>query len=98
MGNSLNQLIEKRRSIRIFKNRNISVEKVKQCIYNATLAPNSSNLQLWEFYHIKDKNKLKKIKKNFCSLFKSKCSKNSFSNSSSSSEKRSLERKSKRKY
>ncbi|MFL2639703.1 MAG: nitroreductase family protein [Flavobacteriaceae bacterium] len=61
MENSLNQLIKKRRSIRIFKNTNISIEKVKKCIYNATLAPNSSNLQLWEFYHIKDKNKLKKI-------------------------------------
>ena len=31
---------------------NKSNQFLKKCIKNATLAPNSSNLQLWEFYHI----------------------------------------------
>ena len=28
-------------------------ENVKQCLELATLAPNRSNMQLWEFYQIK---------------------------------------------
>ena len=39
----------------------MSTNKVKQCIENATLAPNSSNMQLWEFIHVTDKKILKKI-------------------------------------
>ena len=38
-------------------------EKVKNCIRNATLAPNSSNMQLWEFYHVTDNKTLKKLSK-----------------------------------
>jgi nitroreductase len=38
---------------------------VKQCLENAALAPTSSNLQLWEFYHITDKATLKQMTK-FC--------------------------------
>ena len=38
-------------------------EKVKNCIKNATLAPNSSNMQLWEFYHVTDNETLKKLSK-----------------------------------
>ena len=34
---------------------------MKQCLKNATLAPNSSNLQLWEFYHITNKETLKRL-------------------------------------
>lgn len=42
-----------RRSVRVFdKEKPIDPEKVKQCLELATLAPNSSNMQLWEFYHI----------------------------------------------
>ncbi|MDC3077249.1 nitroreductase family protein [Flavobacteriales bacterium] len=47
-----NEVIKSRRSVRDFLNKNINVLTVKKCIKNATLAPNSSNLQLWEFYHI----------------------------------------------
>ena len=63
MEKSFNQLLNKRRSVRIFKQKKINSVKVKECIFNATLAPNSSNLQLWEFIHICDKNTLKKIAK-----------------------------------
>ena len=37
--------------------------KVKACLENAALAPTSSNLQLWEFYHITDKDILKELSK-----------------------------------
>ena len=41
--------------------RRIDSEKVKQGIKNAVLAPTSSNLQLWEFYHVTDENVLKQL-------------------------------------
>ncbi len=50
---SVSEAINYRRSVRIFdENKLLDTEKVKQCIQQAVLAPNSSNLQLWEFYHI----------------------------------------------
>ena len=50
-----------RRSVRHYKALPIDSEKVKHCIELATLAPNSSNMQLWEFYHITDPEILKKL-------------------------------------
>jgi nitroreductase len=56
------EVVNKRRSVRKYDpNQPIDAEKVKQCIELATLAPNSSNMQLWEFYHICSKDKLKKL-------------------------------------
>ena len=52
MINDFNEVIKSRRSVRDFLNEDINIFTVKKCIKNATLAPNSSNLQLWEFYHI----------------------------------------------
>ena len=46
------EAIKYRRSVRIFTPESLDIEKVKDCIRLATLAPNSSNMQLWEFYHI----------------------------------------------
>lgn len=46
------EAIKYRRSVRIQSAVEIDSEKVKACLQNATLAPNSSNMQLWEFYHI----------------------------------------------
>ena len=52
---NLRQVLEFRRSVRMYdKHKPIDAEKVKQCLEMATLAPNSSNIQLWEFYHITD--------------------------------------------
>ena len=48
----VSEAIEYRRSIRVFKKENIDTGKVKECIRLAALAPTSSNMQLWEFYHI----------------------------------------------
>ena len=56
-----NEVIKSRRSVRFFLGKNIKTSIVKECIKNATLAPNSSNLQLWEFYHIKSENFLKSV-------------------------------------
>lgn len=49
----LTEVLNYRRSVRVFdKTKPLDTEKVKQCLELATLAPNSSNMQLWEFYHV----------------------------------------------
>jgi len=59
---SLQEILEFRRSVRYFDEaKELDTEKVKRCIELATLAPNSSNMQLWEFYHITDPEMMKKI-------------------------------------
>ena len=58
---TLTEIINYRRSIRHYKNLPIDSEKVKHCLELATLAPNSSNMQLWEFYHIANSDILKKL-------------------------------------
>ena len=64
MEKTVSEAIKYRRSVRRFdKNLEIDDNIVKKCIENAVLAPTSSNLQLWEFYHITDKNLLEKISK-----------------------------------
>ncbi len=63
MEKTVTEAIHYRRSVRIYKDVPIDTEKVKQCLLNASLAPTSSNLQLWEFYHITSKNILKRIAK-----------------------------------
>ena len=55
MEKTVSEAIAYRRSTRVYKDEPIDPEKVKECLYNASLAPTSSNLQLWEFYHITDK-------------------------------------------
>lgn len=55
------EIIQYRRSVRNYKAIPIDTEKVKRCIELATLAPNSSNMQLWEFYHISDPKILQQI-------------------------------------
>ena len=50
---NLEDVLNYRRSVRVFdKEKHIDPKKVKHCLELATLAPNSSNMQLWEFYHI----------------------------------------------
>lgn len=43
---TLTEIINYRRSVRNYKDISIDTEKVKHCIAPATLAPNSSNMQL----------------------------------------------------
>ena len=53
MEKSVTEAINFRRSVRKFDpNKEIDSKIVKKCIENGVLAPTSSNLQLWEFYHI----------------------------------------------
>ncbi|MDE3740271.1 nitroreductase family protein [Maribacter polysaccharolyticus] len=62
MERTVTEAIQYRRSVRIYKeDLELDDEKVKKCLINASLAPTSSNLQLWEFYHITDKSKLKEV-------------------------------------
>lgn len=62
MEKNVTEAIHYRRSVRIFKSDvELDTEKVKKCIENAVLAPTSSNLQLWEFYHITQKDLLDKL-------------------------------------
>lgn len=50
---NLDEVLNYRRSVRVYdKKKEIDTEKVKHCLELATLAPNSSDMQLWEFYHI----------------------------------------------
>lgn len=56
------EAVNRRRSVRKYDpEQPIDSEKVKDCLKLATLAPNSSNLQLWEFYHISSKEVLEKM-------------------------------------
>jgi len=63
MEKTVTEAIAYRRSTRLYQDTDIDTEKVKQCLYNASLAPTSSNLQLWEFYHVTNKNTLEQIAK-----------------------------------
>jgi nitroreductase len=54
--------ISYRRSVRIYDSEKpIDTAIVKKCLENAALAPNSSNMQLWEFYHVTNKEVIKKF-------------------------------------
>ena len=59
---TVSEAIKYRRSVRIYDNEK-AIDKtiVKKCIEQASLAPNSSNMQLWEFYHITSKDIIAKI-------------------------------------
>ncbi|MCB0398193.1 MAG: nitroreductase family protein [Winogradskyella sp.] len=61
MEKTVTEAIAYRRSTRVYKDTPIDSEKVKQCLVNASLAPTSSNLQLWEFYHVTDADTLKEL-------------------------------------
>ncbi len=59
---TVSEAIHYRRSVRIYDpEKPIDTTIVKKCIEQASLAPNSSNMQLWEFYHITSKETIKKI-------------------------------------
>ena len=59
---TVSEAIKYRRSVRIYdSDKPIDSTLVKKCIEQASLAPNSSNMQLWEFYHITTKDIIDKI-------------------------------------
>lgn len=58
------RIVNSRRSVRKYdSDKKIEAEIVSRCLENATLAPNSSNMQLWQFYHITSPDLIKKIAK-----------------------------------
>jgi|TARA_Y100000992_G_scaffold300000_1_gene267770 nitroreductase len=60
--NTVSKALDYRRSVRIYdENKKIDPQIVAKCIKQASLSPSSDNLQLWEFYHITSKDKLKEI-------------------------------------
>ncbi|MCW5519452.1 nitroreductase family protein [Aureitalea sp. L0-47] len=63
MEKTVSEAIEYRRAVRVFKEQPIDSEEVKECLRLATLAATSSNLQLWEFYHITNSEKIKQLAK-----------------------------------
>ena len=52
MKKEFDKIVRIRRSVRRYKKTEINDDDVKDSILHASLAPNSSNLQLWEFYHV----------------------------------------------
>lgn len=59
---NLEETLNYRRAVRVYdKTKPIDPEKVKHCLKLATLAPSSSNMQLWEFYHITDPDLMARI-------------------------------------
>ena len=59
---TVSEAIQYRRSVRVYDaEKQIDTGIVKKCIMQAALAPNSSNMQLWEFYHVTSKNIIDKI-------------------------------------
>ena len=59
---SLQEILDHRRAIRHYDpQKSLDPERVKECIKMATLAPTSSNMQLWEAYHVTDKAVLAKL-------------------------------------
>jgi nitroreductase len=55
------KVVISRRSVRVFQNISIPEEIINRCLDLALLAPNSSNLQPWEFYWIRTESKKKEL-------------------------------------
>ncbi len=55
------KLVRNRRSVRVYSNERVPPEVVEQVLDWGLLAPNSSNLQPWEFYWIKDPKKKSQV-------------------------------------
>lgn len=61
---TVSEAVHYRRSVRIYDaEKPLNTNIVKKCVEQASLAPNSSNMQLWEFYHVTSKEKISKISK-----------------------------------
>lgn len=59
---NLNEVLHYRRSVRAYdRTKLIDPERIKHYLELATLAPNSSDMQLWEFYHITQPELLAKV-------------------------------------
>ena len=58
------KIVNERRSVRIYdENATFDESAVSRSLDRALLSPNSSNLQLWEFYRVKTKEKKDELAK-----------------------------------
>ena len=55
------ELLKKRRSIRLYQEKDVSTELVKEVIAEASLAPSSGNGQPWKFIIVNDREMIKRI-------------------------------------
>jgi len=55
------EVICKRRSIRLFEERNVEDDIIRKVVEHASKAPSGGNLQHWEFIAVKNKELIKKI-------------------------------------
>ena len=60
--NEFIKLVNSRRSVRVFTDEPVDSNDIMECLELALLAPTSSNLQCWEFYWVKDKEKKEELK------------------------------------
>ncbi|MGR6980582.1 nitroreductase family protein [Testudinibacter sp. P27/CKL/0425] len=58
---NLSDILQHRRAVRHYSDQPLDDEKVRHCLQLAQLAPSSSNMQLYEFYHICDKTALHQL-------------------------------------
>ena len=58
---SLAELLHRRRSVRHYEAQPLDTDTVAGCLELAHLAPSSSNLQLYEFYHVTDPATLREL-------------------------------------
>lgn len=57
-----NEIVKARRSVRVYdQEKEYKPEIVQRSLEKATLAPNSSNMQLWEFYRVRDEEKRREL-------------------------------------
>ena len=55
-------IVQERRSVRIYDQESpFDSDAVQRSLERAALAPNSSNMQLWEFYRVQDPEKMRRI-------------------------------------
>lgn len=59
------KIVSLRRSVRVYTNETIPDSVVEECLQLGLLAPNSSNLQPWEFYWVQSEDK-KNLLKEYC--------------------------------
>ena len=57
MHDHLKAILNHRRAIRRYQSELVPDEVIERCVESAILAPSSSNLQLWEYYHVKSPDK-----------------------------------------
>ena len=55
------ELLEKRRAIRDFQDKEVPLEVVKEIINDAVKAPNAGNRQIWSFVIVRNKGRLKEL-------------------------------------